>query len=221
MKKSVKILKNNFCFPSLRTQRLITKTLNFTFPKNWDRNSPPPENTLNSLFLSQKNLDEKITKNFKNNFLDIEKKYYADILNSDLGKLTYIIINDQFSKNIFRNLKKSFENDKNCLEISKKIILEKKEENFKIFERVFLGMPFMHSENLEDQDLGVEFYEKILNDCEFKTDIEEFVYYAKEHRSVIKKFGRFPHRNKILGRKGSREEYQFMLDQPLWMEKKY
>ena len=124
---------------------------------------------------------------------------------------------DQYSRHIFRNLKEGYENDKNCVEVSKKIYSEKKEKNYKIFERMFIGMPFMHSESLEDQEIGVEYFENLLNDCDCKEIIKMNLFYTKEHRDVIKKFGRFPHRNNILGRNGSNDEDEFLLnDPPVW-----
>ena len=107
---------------------------------------------------------------------------------------------DQFSRNMFRELPESYATDSKALSITKYAITKKLDEELSTDHKMFLYMPLMHSENLEDQKLCVQL---------FKDNPKE-KHYAEMHLRIIERFGRFPHRNNALGRKSTEEELQFL-----------
>ena len=116
--------------------------------------------------------------------------------------LSWIIVLDQFSRNIYRNQIKSFAGDEKALKLSKiaikKSFLKSNEDNYNSF---FL-MPFMHSEKLSDHEFSLPLFKKYTNEKTYNS--------AKRHKKVIETFSRFPHRNKILNRKSTKLELEFL-----------
>ena len=121
------------------------------------------------------------------------------------GRLAEIIVLDQFSRNMFRDTAKAFASDAMSLTLSQEAIACGADQALTPVQRSFLYMPFMHSESLQIHEIAVELYRKngIQNNLDF-----EF-----SHKKIIEKFGRYPHRNKILGRQSTPEEIEF-LSQP-------
>ncbi len=121
------------------------------------------------------------------------------------GRLAEIIVLDQFSRNIFRDTPQAFSSDSLALALAQQAIELGKHDELTAIERSFLYMPFMHSESLNIHDVAVELYQAngIASNLEFEI----------KHRDIIEKFGRYPHRNNILGRDSSAEELAF-LQQP-------
>jgi uncharacterized protein (DUF924 family) len=128
------------------------------------------------------------------------------------GRLAYIIVLDQFSRNMFRGTPKMFASDPQALRAAKGGIDKGADKALALAERQFLFMPFMHSESLEDQDRCVELFTATRDEQAGRA--REFVdfslRYANMHRDIIAKFGRFPHRNAILGRATTPEEAKFL-----------
>jgi uncharacterized protein (DUF924 family) len=118
------------------------------------------------------------------------------------GRLAEIIILDQFSRNMFRGSILSFACDSMALSLSQEAILIKADEELTEVQRNFLYMPFMHSESLEIHKIAMDLYRK--NGSKASLD------YEIKHKNIIEKFGRYPHRNKILGRKSTEKELAFL-----------
>ena len=116
--------------------------------------------------------------------------------------LSWIIVLDQFSRNIYRNQIRSLAGDEKALKLSKiaikKSFLKSNEDNYNSF---FL-MPFMHSEKLSDHEFSLPFFKKYTNKKTYDS--------AQRHKKVIETFSRFPHRNEILGRKSTKSELEFL-----------
>jgi uncharacterized protein (DUF924 family) len=116
--------------------------------------------------------------------------------------LSWIIVLDQFSRNIYRNQIRSFAGDEIALKLSKiaikKSFLKSSENNYNSF---FL-MPFMHSEKLSDHEFSLPFFKKYTNKKTYDS--------AQRHKKVIETFSRYPHRNEILGRKSTKSELEFL-----------
>ena len=119
--------------------------------------------------------------------------------------LAEVIILDQFSRNIHRDTAKAFSSDSQALQLSKDAIKQGFDQALSAVERSFLYMPFMHSESLSEHETAVKLYKK--NAIENNLDFEI------QHKKIIEIFGRYPHRNDILGRKSTDEELAF-LQQP-------
>ncbi len=118
------------------------------------------------------------------------------------GCLALCIILDQMPLNMFRNTAKSFSTEQQAVEVTKYAI-KKSFDNEIPNDRVsFLYMPLMHSENMDDQDLAVQCFEK--------AKLERNLPFAKHHRGIVEKYGRFPHRNEVLGRESSQAEMDYL-----------
>ena len=127
---------------------------------------------------------------------------------SPLGTLALIVMLDQFSRNIFRGLPKAFAADAKARSIARQVIDQGIDRDFLAVQRLFIYLPFEHSELLEDQEFSVELFENL--------GLEASIEAAIDHRNIIKKFGRFPYRNKALGRPSTPHEEDFLLDPPPW-----
>ena len=130
-------------------------------------------------------------------------------------RLAAIIVLDQFSRNMFRGSAQSFQNDPLALEISLAGLALGDASALTEVEQSFLFLPLEHSEALAQQDLCVEQFETLVRTARpaFRPLIERSLDYAHQHRDLIRKYGRFPHRNAILDRENTEEEAAF-LSQP-------
>jgi uncharacterized protein (DUF924 family) len=122
------------------------------------------------------------------------------------GCLALVIALDQFPRNMFRGDAKTHATDGKALETAKDAIARGLDRELGPFQKMFLYMPFMHSEVLEDQRRSEELFEKLAGD-HGGPDVRE---YAVGHREIVERFGRFPHRNVILGRGTTPEEAEFL-----------
>jgi len=118
------------------------------------------------------------------------------------GRLAEIIVLDQFSRNMYRDLPSAFVNDRLALALSQEAISAGVENQLTAEERNFLYMPFMHSESLKIHEVAIELFKKngIKNNLDFEV----------KHKLIIERFGRYPHRNSILGRTSTVEEIEFL-----------
>ncbi|BCP56195.1 membrane protein [Kaistia sp. 32K] len=124
-----------------------------------------------------------------------------------------VLFLDQFPRNLFREDGRAYAYDARARAAARRLI-EGGVERFTPMERVFLYLPFEHSEALSDQDYSVELYEALLAEAAEaeKETFRSFLGYAEKHRDVIRRFGRFPHRNADLGRVSTAEEIEFLKD---------
>lgn len=124
--------------------------------------------------------------------------------------LALLLILDQFPRHMFRDMPRAFATDAKALAIAKYAVNRGMDEALSPVQRLFMYLPIEHSENLEDQHRSVALIETIKN---LDADLEDAYDYALRHRDVIQRFGRFPHRNDVLGRESTPEELEF-LQQP-------
>ena len=122
-----------------------------------------------------------------------------------LGRLAEIIILDQFSRNLFRDQTQAFAHDSLALALAQQTIAAGIDQRLSEKQRGFLYMPYMHSESREIQKQSVQLFSQPGLDAHFSS--------AQRHRDIVERFGRFPHRNKILSRTSTIEEEVF-LQQP-------
>ena len=121
---------------------------------------------------------------------------------NETGCLALIILLDQFTRNIFRDTPRAFAGDKKAIALSQLCCDKDYLTNPNVQRRQFMLMPMMHSENLAVQDAALPLFKKYASEKDFE--------YAEKHRVIIARFGRFPHRNVILGRKSTNEEVEFL-----------
>lgn len=120
--------------------------------------------------------------------------------------LALIILLDQFSRNMFRGTPQAFAADSKALIAAEQAVNNKFDRELLPVQRWFIYLPFEHSENLAHQQKSVELFSQFSNDPD-----SAFVFdYARRHLEIIERFGRFPHRNQILGRETTPEEAEFL-----------
>ena len=118
------------------------------------------------------------------------------------GRLAEIIVLDQFSRNIYRDKAMSFAQDPLALALAQQAVAAKADAQLTQTERNFLYMPYMHSESLLIHTQAVALYKANGNEVSFNFELK--------HKEIIEQFGRYPHRNKILGRKSTQQELEFL-----------
>lgn len=122
--------------------------------------------------------------------------------------LSLIVVIDQFSRNVFRDSPLAWSADKRALAWSKAAVARGFDDGLGVDERKFLYMPFMHSEALADQERCVALF-AALNEADPERAGRSYEF-AVRHRDIVARFGRFPHRNAVLGRTSTEEEIAFL-----------
>lgn len=116
--------------------------------------------------------------------------------------LAAVLLFDQFPRNMYRGMPRAFATDDIALRIARQAVDARFDDQLSPNERLFLYMPFQHSEVSADQGHSVMLFGSLA--------LEEPLRYAIEHRDIIDRFGRFPHRNAVLGRESTAEELAFL-----------
>ncbi len=130
-----------------------------------------------------------------------------------LSILALIIVLDQFPRNVFRGTKRAFAYDSQALEVTRNLIESKLICELGPLEKLFAYLPLQHSEELNVQRLSLKKYDALITESE-GSDLHSFMLesfkFAKLHYDIIERFGRFPHRNEILGRPSTSEEIAYL-----------
>ena len=143
-------------------------------------------------------IDHRIRQNFLKLWAEKRELPVERFLGDPLTALAAVILFDQFPRNMFRDHADQFATDQLALAIARAAVDKGFDEQLEPQERGFLYMPFQHSEDLADQNRGLLLFTALGDDKQLD--------YAKKHHEVIERFGRFPHRNKVLGRAPRPEE---------------
>jgi len=154
---------------------------------------------------------------------EIEKEFSSDI---DLastakldhwaadprGRLALILLLDQFRRNIYRGTADAFAMDAAALKFCIEGAMEKKDQGLTPIERAFFYMPLQHSESRKVQSKSVDIFNKLAQAVSptYRETFETIAQFAELHRDIVEQFGRFPHRNKVLGRKNTPEEEEYL-----------
>ena len=125
-----------------------------------------------------------------------------DWLQSAAGCLALVLVLDQFPLNMFRGQAQSFASEAQSREVARVAIDKGFDQDLDPRARAFLYMPFMHSEVLADQQLALQLFAQ--------PGLEGNLRFARHHHGIVEKFGRFPHRNKALGRESSEPEIEYL-----------
>ena len=118
------------------------------------------------------------------------------------GRLAEILVLDQFSRNIHRDTPQAFAGDRAALELARETIAAGDDRSLTRQQRAFVYMPFMHSEALVDHELTMSLYQSLGLTGHLKAE--------REHYAIIERFGRYPHRNAVLGRESTPAEVAFL-----------
>jgi len=128
---------------------------------------------------------------------------YGDWRREPRGCLALVLLLDQVPRNVYRGTPRAFASDAAAREVTRHALKHGFDGALKMVERVFLYLPLEHSEDLKDQQDCVRLMAVL-------EDGAEFLSYAERHRDIVARFGRFPHRNTILGRESTEEEIEFL-----------
>ena len=154
-------------------------------------------------FKKSQSLDEQIKTRFLSTWRSImagESDLWRD---SAQGRLAEIIVLDQFSRNMFRNTAKAFSADTVALVLAQEAIRSGSDQELAENQRLFLYMPYMHSESVKVHEKALELFADLPN-----------LDYEIKHKAIIDRFGRYPHRNEALGRESTDAEIEWMKTHP-------
>ncbi|PXX91699.1 DUF924 domain-containing protein [Marinobacter vulgaris] len=177
-----------------------------------DEHGLPDSEHRNRWFRSSRAFDQEIRRRFISMVLFASEDGLRHWRRVPGGALAEIILLDQFSRNIHRGGALAFDNDKLAVQLCKSAMRSGHDMALPPVQRAFLYMPLQHSEKMEDQNLAVDCYEQLASATggiagDF---MSSFLQSAKDHREIIRRFGRFPHRNQALKRTSSTDEEAYL-----------
>lgn len=171
---------------------LIDEIIRYWFetlkPEDWYRKDPA--------------IDAEIETRFGDTYEALKKSVPLAWLAEPQGMLAAILVLDQFPRNMFRDDPRAFATDQAALRLAKRAIGEGIDMRVPPEQRAFIYMPFQHSEALDDQTRSIALYTALGN----KLNLD----FARRHQAIIGCFGRFPHRNRMLGRGSTAAELAFL-----------
>ncbi len=192
-------------------QDRIEAILTFWF-KEHALTAPQIDRRMDIWFGSDPVFDHEVTEQFGN---DVELAcsgqldYWAE---TPRGRLALIVLIDQFRRNIHRGTSKAFSKDMLALRLCVEGAMQKKEQDLAPIEKVFFYMPLQHAESRKVQAKSVEIYRRLAQSVSptYRETFETILQFAELHRDIIDQFGRFPHRNQLLGRDNTPEEDEYL-----------
>lgn len=184
----------------------IHTVLDFWFlePESGQRDQPRPK----LWFGGGPALDQSLREQFEATLLAAALGAYSDWQQTPQGSLALILLFDQMPRNIYRGSARAFEFSEQALDICRQGLDRQYADSLSVTERVFFYMPLVHAESVSDQQLSVALFSELeqqappaLKDFAAKT-----LDSAREHQTIIVRFGRYPHRNQVLRRQSTEEE---------------
>ena len=189
----------------------IDEILAFWF-KEQELSAPQIDRRMDTWFGEDPLFDHEIEKEFA---ADIEQACAGELnhwADEPRGRLALIILIDQFRRNIYRNTAKAFSMDKLALKLCVEGAMEKKDKGLTPIQKVFFYMPLQHAESAKVQAKSVELFERLAESVSptYQETFLTIAQFAELHKDIIDQFGRFPHRNKLLGRENTPEEDEYL-----------
>ena len=180
-------------------QKKVQEILDF-----WFKETPPKKR-----FQKHEGFAQEIREKFLKDYELASTNEYDDWQDYPLGCLALVILFDQFSRNMFREDRRAFEQDHRSRLIVNDSVYAGFLDEMSLDQRFFMILPLIHSEEITDHDMAYYLLDKYLKDHPDLINIKKF---WKNHSIAIKKFHRYPHRNKVLGREDTNEEINFLKD---------
>ncbi len=195
------ILVHKYCWETLMSS--VEDILAFWFGQPGE----PTYGKQRSLWFNKKSkFDQELRNHFFGYYQQAAARGLEHWHSSPRSCLALILLFDQFPRHMFRGSAKSFATDPQALWAAQHAVAKGFDQELLNVQRWFIYLPFEHSENLDHQRQSVELFATLSDDPDSASAID----YSIRHRSVIERFGRFPHRNKILGRATTPEEAEFL-----------
>lgn len=156
---------------------------------------------------------------------EVRRRFEADLRNAGAGhldtwereaesSLALVLLLDQFPRNVSRGTPRAFAFDAHARCVTKRLIERGGETELWSIERAFVYMPLQHAEDLADQERSVALFERLRDAAphDQRETFDSFLHHAEQHRDVIARFGRFPHRNAVLGRAATHAESAWLAE---------
>ena len=150
--------------------------------------------------------DETLRERFLAVYEDASAGRTAEWRSTPEGRLAEILVLDQFARNMFRDTPRAFAADEMALSLARGAVANGDDLTLEPHLRKFVYMPYMHSESIEAHDEAAKLFEDLGD--------ESSIRYERLHREIIERFGRYPHRNELLGRPSTPEELEFLKTNP-------
>ena len=191
----------------------ISEVLSFWFGDLREGELPEKEKQM-TWWMKSEEFDDLVRRRFEKYVLLAEKGELSHWLETPLGTVAFIVVVDQFPRNIYRDTPGAFSRDALALSACLGGIKKGFDRDLHPTHRTFFYLPLMHSESPEIQSLSVEKYSALENEYAPHPEIRETLAcstdFAGRHSDIIKRFGRYPHRNAALGRESTPEETEFL-----------
>lgn len=176
-----------------------------------DKGRPP----FKKWFAKDAALDRQIRQRFEDDLNNALAGTCQDWEQSARGALALILLYDQFTRNIYRDTPGMYKADAPAQGLTLRLTAGGKERKLNLVERIFVYMPLMHAEDIPKQRLSVECFRRLMEESKIRNPQNTHYYsysldYANRHCAIVERFGRFPHRNAILGRTSTAEEIEFL-----------
>ena len=189
----------------------IDAVLSFWFREH-ELSAPQIDRRMEIWFSEDPLFDHEIEKEFANEVELASNGKLDHWADKPHGRLALIILIDQFRRNMYRNTAKAFAKDTLALKLCVEGAMQKKDKGLSPIQRVFFYMPLQHAESRKVQAKSVELYRRLAASVSptYRETFETVAQFAELHKDIIDQFGRFPHRNKLLGRANTPEEDEYL-----------
>jgi uncharacterized protein (DUF924 family) len=177
-----------------------------------DANAPRLDSRMDMWFGNDPDFDRELKSRFGELVERASRGELNDWASIPLGRLALILLIDQFRRNIYRGSRDAFSLDRAALKLCVEGAIAKHDQKLSALQRAFFYMPMQHAESLRVQNKSVAVFAAIaraVGETQRET-FEAFLEFAELHRDIVEQFGRFPHRNKALGRASTPEELAYL-----------
>lgn len=189
----------------------IDKILDFWF-KEHELTAPQIDGRMDTWFSEDSVFDAEVAEEFSNDVEEAREGKLNHWAHKPPGRLALILVLDQFHRNIYRGKPEAFAGDKAALRLCVEGAMEKKDMGLSPIERVFFYMPLQHAESRKVQSKSVQIFKKLSSAVSptYRETFETVAQFAELHADIVQRFGRFPHRNAVLGRANTPEEDEYL-----------
>ncbi len=174
----------------------------------------PPDDRYSLWFGASEDVDAQLRRAFGKLVAEASAGRLEDWAGTPEGRLALILLTDQLPRNLFRGRSGAFATDARALELALTGVANGDDATLAPIKRVFFYLPLEHAEDLAMQDRAVDLFERLERDAPTGGErmFALFTDYARKHRDVIARFGRFPHRNAVLDRESTSDEAAFLAE---------
>lgn len=173
---------------------------------------------MNKWFQGGPSIDEEIETKFEPLITQARASQLDTWKTQPASTLALVLLLDQFPRNIYRGSPESFSSDAQALNITTEAIAKGFDRHVSLFQQFFLYLPFMHDEKLLTQVASQAMLELLVKRCDPESEEAKFsqqsLHFGEKHRDCVLRFGRFPSRNKVLGRESTSEEIAYLKEFP-------